>query len=383
VAGSAGKNDIPQLRIDSPSPSRGEGKSALIEECRKNKGFGGMTIAAARLDQIRALLDGTPFKGAELHPLAGDASFRRYIRVRKDGLAAMLMDAPPDKEDVGTFISVAEYLCGQGYSAPSILARDAGAGLLLLEDLGDDSFTSVLKREGGLERELYGAAIDVLVHWHDEAKGFSQPESLVLPAYNLELLMREVSLFTDWYLPQIMEAGKAEALRPEYLEIWRAILSGASLAENVWVHRDYHADNLMWLPERKHVQRVGLLDFQDGVYGDAAYDLVSLLEDARRDVPKDLAEAMIERYLENSGVDHEKFLSAYAILGAQRNSKIIGIFARLAVRDDKQGYLNYLPRVWGHLENDLAHPLLRPLKNWMDRHVPAQYRGVISIKEKL
>ena len=337
------------------------------------------TIAPIRLEEIKSLLNATEFKDAELYPLAGDASFRRYIRVRKDGAAAMLMDAPPGKEDVRPFVAVADYLHQKGYSAPAILASNVPAGLLLLEDLGDDSFTSVLKRDAALEHELYGAAIDVLAQWHDEQKAFSVPHLLALPSYNHELLMREVSLFTDWFLPQVVGAEKAALLKPEYLVIWENILSEARLSQNVWVHRDYHADNLMWLPHRSDVKRVGLLDFQDGVYGDAAYDLVSLLEDARRDVPKPVVEAMLERYIAASGADRETFRLAYAVLGAQRNSKIVGIFARLAVRDHKLGYLHYLPRVWGHLENDMAHPLLLPLKLWIDRHVPKQYRSVISV----
>ena len=339
-----------------------------------------MTIHSARLEQIQALLGATPFVDAQLFPLAGDASFRRYIRVRKGDHAAMLMDAPPGKEDVRPFMTIAKYLHAQGYSAPAILAADSDAGLLLLEDLGDDSFTAMLKRDGNLEPELYAAAIDLLAQWHDSKYRFSDPTKLALPRYNHELLMREVALFSDWYLPQIAGKAKAAALRDEYLDIWSAILSSAPLAQTVWVHRDYHADNLMWLPKRLGLKRVGLLDFQDGVYGDAAYDLVSLLEDARRDVPKALAEQMVGRYIAASGAQREQFLSSYAVLGAQRNSKIIGIFSRLAARDKKLAYLNFMPRVWKHLENDLAHPLMRPLKSWLDLHVPARDRGIISIK---
>jgi len=337
------------------------------------------TIAPARLEQITQLLLGTAFEDAQLHPLAGDASFRRYIRLRKGNKTAMLMDAPPDKEDVRPFVAVAEFLHKHGFSAPFIHARHEENGLLLLEDLGDDSFSSVLKITPAQETELYSAAIDVLAHWHDTAVGFAKPQQLLLPHYDEALLMREVALFTDWYLPQIVGAEKAAELGGEYLAIWKTLLAQAHLSTNLWVHRDYHADNLMWLPERESHKRVGLLDFQDGVYGDAAYDLVSLLEDARRDVPQTLANAMLNRYIAMLGIDRDRFLTAYAVLGAQRNCKIVGIFSRLAARDGKLSYLQFLPRVWRHLEHDLEHPLLAPLKNWMNKYIPTDKRGVITI----
>lgn len=337
------------------------------------------SVSPARLEQIRDFLAGTRFKDAELRPLPGDASFRRYIRLRKNGESAMLMDAPPEKEDVGPYIAVAEFLCRHGYSAPVIHARHEKGGLLLLEDLGDDSFTLVLKNQGGMEETLYGAAIDVLAEWHDTARGFSKPDQLVLPAYNETLLMQEACLFTDWYLPQVVGKDKAKLLRPEYIALWKNIIAQAGLATDLWVHRDYHADNLMWLPSRSGTQRVGLLDFQDGVYGDAAYDMVSLLEDARRDVPPPLADAMLDRYIAAAGVDRSAFLMSYAVLGAQRNCKIIGIFSRLAARDNKFHYLNYLPRVWRHLEHDLKHPALTELKQWIDRHIAGDMRGVITV----
>ena len=336
-------------------------------------------IAPARLEKITGFLSGTRFSDAQLHPLAGDASFRRYIRVSKGNDSAMLMDAPPEKENVRPFIAVAEFLYQQGFSAPFIHARHEQDGFLLLEDLGDDSFSSVLRKDPAQEKELYSAAIDVLAYWHRREIGFSKPELLPLPQYNEELLMREVQLLTEWFLPQAVGTEKAAALSGEYVSLWQSILAKANLSTSVWVHRDYHADNLMWLPQRNEHKRVGLLDFQDGVYGDGAYDLVSLLEDARRDVPPALASAMLERYIAGVGCEREHFLTSYAVLGAQRNCKIVGIFSRLAVRDGKSSYLNFLPRVWRHLENDLKHPLLAPLKQWMDKHIPADKRGVIAV----
>ncbi|MBY0408306.1 MAG: phosphotransferase, partial [Rickettsiales bacterium] len=340
-------------------------------------------IHPERLEQITNFLNTTAFERAELAPLAGDASFRRYIRVHKDGQKAMLMDAPVDKEDVRPFMAVAQYIHDAGYSAPKLLASHVPHGLLLLEDLGNDSFTLLLKQQEAkaeLERTLYAAAIDLLSEWHDEGRGFSAPSRLPLPVYNNELLLREVALLPDWFLPQVVGREKAALLKAEYMAIWERILSAAPLSTRVLVHRDYHADNLMWLPARSGSARVGLLDFQDGVYGDAAYDMVSLLEDARRDVPAPLVEEMLTHYIANSSVNDEKFRTAYATLGAQRNCKIVGIFARLAARDGKLHYLNYLPRVWRHLENDLSHPRLKELKHWLDTYVPAESRGVIALR---
>lgn len=339
-----------------------------------------MSMTPERTRAINTFLTQTPFAGAELHPLAGDASFRRYVRVRKGDSVAMLMDAPPGKEDVHPFIAVASYLHKKHFSAPAILASDAGQGFVLLEDLGDDSFTKILRADAGKEEELYAHAIDVLAAWHDDSKGFSNKTALPLPPYDTALLLKEVQLFADWYLPQVMGREKAAALHAEYMGLWKTILSEATLAADQFVHRDYHADNLMWLPSRAGTQKVGLLDFQDAVYGDAAYDMVSLLEDARRDVPASIVGNMLARYIQASGCDRARFMAAYAVLGAQRNSKIVGIFSRLAARDGKQHYLNYLPRVWGHLTKDVEHPSLAILKQWLDKHIAHEWRGVIAIR---
>jgi aminoglycoside/choline kinase family phosphotransferase len=328
---------------------------------------------------IKAFIGTTEFKSAELKPLAGDASFRRYIRVIAPHARAMLMDAPPEKENVRPFIAIAEYLNAHGYSAPKILARDEAQGFLLLEDLGDDSFSRILKAGTLSQEELYSAAIDVLAEWHDANKKMGNPAKLAIPPYDEALLMREAQLFSNWYVPQVLGKDASANAAREYEAIWRDVLRAAPLQTDQFVHRDYHADNLMWLPDRAHTKRVGLLDFQDGVYGDAAYDLVSLLEDARRDVSPEFAEAMLKRYIQKSGCDEARLRAAYAVLAAQRNSKIVGIFLRLAARDGKMNYLSYLPRVWGHLERDLQHPLLAPLKRWNDLYIPKAARGEIKV----
>lgn len=327
-----------------------------------------------------AFLAQAGWKDAVRKKLAGDASFRRYDRVYGNDGVAVLMDAPPDKEDVVPFVRILHFLRECGLSAPELLASDEQAGYLLLEDLGDNSFSSQLAANPAQETDLYSCAVDLLLVLHGNRDFCKQVTALGLPNYDAELLMREVKLFSEWYLPQVLSAEKLEQHQQEFNAIWRALLEEKLPECKHFVHRDYHADNLMWLPERKGVARVGLLDYQDAVKGHAAYDLASLLEDARRDLQPETATAMLRRYIERAGVKPEQFLADYALLAAQRNCKIVGIFVRLAVRDGKQNYLDFLPRVWGHLLHDLAHPRLAPLAEWVERVIPSRARGAIVVK---
>lgn len=329
----------------------------------------------ARSHEIHTFVD-TQLKDYSMQPLAGDASFRRYIRITHPAGSYMLMDAPPDKEDIRPFTNICSQLADGGFSAPSIIASDPALGFLLLEDLGDDTFSRLLKADIAREEEYYEAAAKLLAHWH---KGALPPVSL--PLYDTPLLMREIMLFPNWFLPQIMDGAELVDAQQSYEALWRELISQAPLSTDQFVHRDFHADNLMWLPSRHAHARIGLLDFQDAVAGDAAYDLVSLLEDARRDVPPALAQRMLDLYVREANVAPEAFMHAYALLAAQRNSKIVGIFTRLAARDGKAHYLAFLPRVWGHLERDVSHPSLAPLKKWLDRYVPLSTRGVIAIRK--
>lgn len=288
------------------------------------------------------------------------------------------MDAPPDKENIQPFMAIGEYLANSQFSAPKIVASDQKMGLLLLEDLGDDTFSRLLKADIDREAEYYEAATKLLAAWH---RGGLPVRNARIPSYTMDLLMREVMLLPDWFLPQIMDGEELIEAQKSYAELWRELLKSAPLATDQFVHRDFHADNLMWLPTRESHQRIGLLDFQDAVAGDAAYDLVSLLEDARRDVPPALAQQMVLLYMREAAVDMERFRHAYALLAAQRNSKIVGIFTRLAARDGKAHYINFLPRVWGHLTRDAEHAALIPLRSWLDRYVPYNARGIIPIRK--
>jgi N-acetylmuramate 1-kinase len=314
---------------------------------------------------MAAFLGASGWGGLAAVPLAGDASFRRYYRLARDNRSVVLMDAPPPHEAVGPYVVVAGLLRDFGLSAPEVLAEDRDAGFLLLEDFGDDTYTRLLDR-GADEPTLYTLAVDTLIALQRAAGTRAIPE---LPAYDAERLLSEAALLVEWYRPL------SGVLRDEYLALWRTVLPQASSSLPTLVLRDYHVDNLMLLPDRPGIQGCGLLDFQDAVTGPPSYDLISLLEDARRDVAASLRRAMNERYLAAfPALDREAFLGSAAILAAQRNCKIIGIFTRLWRRDGKPQYLAHIPRVWRLLEHDLRHPALAPLARWLDRHLPPESR---------
>lgn len=317
-----------------------------------------------RSELITLFLKSAEWGHATRANLAGDASNRSYDRLT-DPMhgAAVLMNAPPERgEDIRPFVKMTNWLLNQGVSAPRILATDEGAGFLLLEDFGDDLFARLCGTARADEIELYTAAVDVLVHL---AKA-SPPEEIA--PYDSATYLREAQLLTDWYLPAATGEATPPDLRAEFDSLITESCDG--LAQNTVVLRDYHSENLLWLPDRHGIRRVGQLDYQDALLGHPAYDLVSLLEDARRDTSPDLQNAMFDHYITQSGVDRVDFQTAYNTLGMQRNIKIIGIFARLCVRDGKPIYLNHMPRVWDHLQRDLSDPRLKAVADWVARHVP-------------
>jgi len=318
-----------------------------------------------RPQAMAAFLEAVGWGGVPALPLAGDASFRRYYRLARNGKSAVLMDAPPPQEDTHPYVVVAALLREFGFSAPEVLAEDHDQGFLLLEDFGDDTYTRLLGR-GADEPALYALAVDTLVALQRAAEPRGTPD---LPPYDLERLLAETALLVDWYRPL------ANGLREECLALWSAVLPDAVVSPPTLVLRDYHVDNLMLLPDRPGVRGCGLLDFQDAVTGPPSYDLVSLLEDARRDIPIALRRAMTERYLAAfPALDRSAFLRSAAILSAQRNCKILGIFTRLWKRDGKRQYLAHIPRVWRLLEADLRHPALTPIARWLDRYLPLKTR---------
>lgn len=309
---------------------------------------------------LHSFLETAGWGGAEVSPLAGDASFRRYFRIRSAGRSAMLMDAPPPHEDPGPFLDVGRWLADHGHRAPAIHAEDRSRGLVLIEDFGDDRMRDWLDENPQAEEETYARAIDALVRLHASPPGPFAP-------YDMAVYQREAGLFTEWYCPlvglSVDEAG--------YKAAWDEVLAPMLPRQEpgVTVLRDYHAENIMLLPNGEQ----GLIDFQDALVGHPAYDLVSLLQDARRDVSPELERAMLDRYLGQVDAD-EHFEADYARLGAQRNAKIVGIFARLWKRDGKPRYLAMIPRVWDALERDLKHPALAPVTNWFAVNIPQQVR---------
>jgi hypothetical protein len=312
-------------------------------------------------------LAGAGWGSAEVAPLAGDASFRRYFRVADRGRRAVLMDAPPEHEDVRPFLRIADLLVGAGFSAPRLLAADIAQGFLLLEDFGDRLMGPVLAAEPRLEDGVYADAVTLLA----ELGRLAPPADLA--PYDRAALLREVMLFPDWYGKAAGLALDTQAYVAAWDAVWGAVLAETAAAPVVTL-RDYHADNLMLL-DRPGVAGLGLLDFQDALAGHPAYDLVSLLQDARRDVPPRLEKAMLDHFAGAAGVaDAQAFRAAYEVLGAQRNTKILGVFVRLRDRDGRRGYVERLPRVWGYLERNLVHPALAPVRAWFDAEVPAAAR---------
>lgn len=310
--------------------------------------------------------------GVDCPLLAGDASFRKYYRLQRGDETVVLMDAPPP-EKVKPFVKIAKFLTDNGYSAPKIYAQDADDGFILLEDLGDNTYTRMLQT-GANERDLYKLAIDVLVDLHEDVKDLPKD----LPHYDEKLLADEALLLPDWWMKAALgDDYVTDNMRASYLKAWDKAFKYVQRHPKKLVLRDYHVDNLLLLNERANYAACGLLDFQDAVLGSGVYDVVSLLEDARRDIDIRLIEEMKMRYTSSfSDMDIDDFEAAFAILGAQRHAKVIGIFARLCMRDDKPIYLHHIPRVWRLFERSLTHPILKDVKVWVDTHIPKDSRGI-------
>ena len=303
--------------------------------------------------------------------LAGDASFRKYFRLTRLGGTAVVMDAPPPQEDVRPFVRIGRHLIALGLSAPQILAEDAGHGFLLLEDLGDDTFARVLAA-GGDEGELYARATDVLVQLYRAGDRALLPG---LGAYAGDALIEAAMLLPEWYLPAATGQPTPQEETARYIAAWKECLAALPPAPDTLLLRDYHKDNLLWLPARPGVKACGLLDFQDAQRGHPSYDLVSLIEDARRDVPPDIHAACLQRYVDETALsDPAGFRTGFALMAAQRHARIIGLFVRLQERDGKPDYLKYLPRVWRMFETALQHEALTPLRLWVDRLLPPPLR---------
>jgi tRNA threonylcarbamoyl adenosine modification protein YjeE len=359
-------------------------------------GRGGWGPRLERLKALSAFIDTTPYAEAAAEYLQGDASARSYARLVLPDRSAILMNSPrqPDgppirngkpysalvhlAEDVTPFVAVGHELRRRGLAAPAIYAFDLDQGFLLIEDLGDRVFGAEFARGTKMDA-LYAPAVDVLLAIASEPTPTLLPVEghapYRLPPYDEDAMLTEALLLVDWFWPALNGRSTPEEVRNAYVDLWQPLLTQAVVADNTLILRDYHSPNLMWLPERAGLQEVGILDFQDALLGPAAYDLVSLLQDARLDVPEALEARQFARYCAARSASDPQFSSdqfsvLYATLGAQRNSKILGIFARLAKRDGKRGYLAHIPRVARYLKRNLAHPALAPLNDWYQRELP-------------
>ncbi len=337
---------------------------------------------ADRLTLLNDFLRQNGWSDGDRKLLAADASFRHYDRLTRPDESRVLMDAPPPMENVRPFLKVARHLEKLGYSAPHIYAADEENGFVLLEDFGDATYTRLLKK-GEDERALYTLATDLLIDLHKLDEETAVPEDL--PPYDDDALLREAMLFPDWFMPAAFGHETDKAAADEYALLWQEVFPLVQKMPKTIVLRDYHVDNLMILDGKTGLQACGLLDFQDALAGAVTYDIMSLLEDARRDIRPELFKEMQDRYIAAMAdklPSKEEFLTSWAVLAAQRHAKVLGIFVRLCVRDGKPVYLRHLPRLWRLLERALEHPALAKLRLWFDKNVPAEFRGIPPCLQK-
>jgi aminoglycoside/choline kinase family phosphotransferase len=315
-------------------------------------------------DGLHQFLASAGWEGASIDPIPGDASFRRYFRVAQAGRKAIVMHAPPPQEDPQPFLHVAAWLSANGLRAPKIYAADAPGGWVLLEDFGNDRMRDWLDGHPADENRAYATAIDTLATLHSRPPG-------PFPRYDMAAYLREAEVLTEWYCPAMGLEVDCEG----YRSAWQAALSPLVERQGagVSVLRDYHAENIMVLPDGEQ----GLIDFQDALVGHPGYDLVSLLQDARRDVSPGLEQRMLERYAAHAKPGPD-FAADYALLGAQRNAKIVGVFTRLWKRDGKRAYVPLIPRVWAAMERDLTHSALAPVAAWFDANIPRSVRDQLG-----
>jgi N-acetylmuramate 1-kinase len=358
-------------------------------------GHGKATAQVARLKALREFIADAGFADARRRRMAGDASIRSYARLVRDDGVFILMNSPrrPDgpaiydgmsysaavhlAEDVKPFVAVDNGLRERGFSAPAIYHGDLDAGFLITEDFGSESLV-----EGDPPypiSERYEAAVDLLAALHrdplPEILPLAPQIAYALPTFEIEAMLIEIGLMLEWYLPD-RGIELADHSRAEFVALWRDLLGKAAAVAKTWMLRDFHSPNLIWLAERSGISRVGIIDFQDAVLGPAAYDLVSLLQDARVDIAEQLELALLTRYIKarhaaDDGFDPATFAEIYAVMSAQRNTRILGTFARLNRRDGKSQYLRHQPRIWSYLARSLAHPALSHLREWYCANVPA------------
>jgi tRNA threonylcarbamoyl adenosine modification protein YjeE len=387
------KQELTDNRLDIELAIAADGRVATLT------GEGTWTRALSRLEAIAGFLKPSRWSKAERSFLEGDASFRRYERLNLAGRSAVLMDMParPDgppvrdgkpysqiahlAENIRAVVAVNAYLRGEGLSAPETYEADLDRGLAIIEDLDDQVFGRMLLSGRDMSEEMR-EAVRLIADFAERDWPSSVPldgdEVHHIPPYDQGALEIEIELLLEWLWPLLRKRSVSMEERESFLAAWADLLRKAIPANPVWTLRDYHSPNLLWLPDREGIARVGIIDTQDCVLGHPAYDLVSLLQDARIDIPRNSADELFDHYCalrrKAGGFDEQELRLAFAVLGAQRATKILGIFARLSRRDGKHQYLRHIPRVSRYLERNLEHPALAPIKRWFDRHLPVALR---------
>jgi tRNA threonylcarbamoyl adenosine modification protein YjeE len=382
---------LPHDRIDiafSHRPALGSNARAA-----EFTGYGKGVVLVERLRSLRQFLDNAGFIDAQRERMPGDASTRSYARLRHDG-TAILMNSPrrPDgppiydgksysaavhlAEDVTSFVAIDNGLRERGFSAPAIRHSDLEAGFLITEDFGHEGIIEGDPPQPITDR--YETATDLLAALHREALPdillLTLQSTYTIPVFDIDAWMVEIGLMIEWYLPD-RGVEPSQALRDEFLTMWRKLLQKPAAAAKTWVIRDFHSPNIIWLGDRSGILRIGMIDFQDAVMGPPAYDLVSLLQDARIDVPEALELTLLTRYIKarratDANFDPASFAELYAIMSAQRNTRLLGTFARLNRRDGKPQYLRHQPRIWTYLNRSLSHPALSGVREWYAANVP-------------
>ena len=330
------------------------------------------------MSQSRAILRQQFVKSHNYQPeqlefLANDMSMRQYFRIPQS--ERILMDAP-FPENPAQFIAIAHHLKELGLRTPGILGHHIEQGFVLLEDFGDQTFSKILADTPQQEASLYEEAIRILKHLHQN--GLERP--VFVEDYNLEKLLAEVEVFMNWYWPAVENQTCYQKAKQDFLSAWRTVFLDLPDLPHRLVLRDYHVDNLMWLPTANTpLQQCGLLDFQDAVWGPVVYDFISLVEDARRDLSPDLQESLWQIFLEEVPSAQQADYRNAAILGAGRHVKVIGVFTRYALRQGKTKYLCHLPRLWNYLKASLQKPSLKPVHDWFETYLPLRNQGIPSV----
>ncbi len=373
------------------------------------RGLGEAEASARRIGEIMDFLEGEDrWRRAHIAYLQGDASTRSYARLSLEGQSVLLMDAPhrpdgppvrdgkaysriaclADDDMVSPFVAIGAALRRAGLSAPDVVAMDLDKGLALVEDLGNRAFGAEMV-VGASQAELWRAAVDVLIHLRGQPLRASLPlpdgTTYALPRRDRAAFEIEIELLLDWYWPAIKGEPAPAHIRAEFEALWRPVLDRLLGLRGGWFLRDFHSPNLIWLPERQGLARVGIIDFQDALDEHFAFDLVSLLQDARVTVPEALESQLFAHYCaeigkREPGFDRAEFAAAYADFGAQRNTRLLGLWVRLMRRDGKSQYLQHMPRTWGYLARNLRSVALAPLAAWYDRHFPPKVRTATTLE---